>query len=452
MRRFTRYGLLWLALTACVEPPGEPAPRPYASWPEPLALLPHGPEQTAQVCERPGDDLVRDVFCGPRPAEITSMSELHAAFDLSFGKVGGIHGIAVTAHSTSLSARSVSAINPRVIVVQLESPPAELLAIGFARGEQLIEIMVRDRVDRELRFYIAGFRQACNEAPFGCTPGDLITPAIERDWDEVTLYAEQDVANTVLDCAPCHQPSGPGTPKLIRMQELEAPWTHWFFRSSEGGRALLADYFEAHGDESYAGMRTEEIDSAHPGNLSMLAIFAGMTEQPNQFDSQAIEDEIRGGGDSPTWRAIYRNAQRGDAIAVPYHSVKVTDPDKLARMTVAYQAYRAGELAPEELPDVRDVFPDDPERLAAMGVMTEPGASGEAVLLQACGQCHNPRLDPTLSRARFRADLVGMSRAAKDAAIERLRLPVDDPRAMPPALLRALTPDARERAIEALMR
>jgi mono/diheme cytochrome c family protein len=419
------------------------------------------------VCERAGDDWVRDVFCGPEPAEITSLSDLHAAFDLQLGKVGGIQGIAVTAHSTSLSARSVSAINPRVIAVQLESPPAELLALAFARGEQLVEIMVRDRVDRELRFYIVGFRQACNASAAGCTSGDLLTTAIERDWEEVTLYAEQDLANTVLDCAPCHQPDGPTMPKLIRMQELETPWTHWFFRSTEGGRALLEDYFAARGDEPYAGMSAQQIDNAHPGNLSMLAQFAGMTEQPNQFDSQAIEAEVRasaaelGGaqpsdnsipGESSTWRALYSRAQRGEAIAVPYHNVKVTDPEKLARMTVAYQAYRAGELSREELPDLRDVFPDDPALLAEIGVMTEPGVSGEAVLLQACGQCHSARLDPTLSRARFRADLVGMSRAAKDAAIERLKLPADDPRAMPPALLRVLTPEARDRAIEALRR
>jgi len=157
-------------------------------------------------------------------------------------------------------------------------------------------------------------------------------------------------------------------------------------------------------------------------------------------------------GESATWRELYQRAQRGDAIAVPYHDVKVTDPDKLARMTAAYQAYRAGDLPRAELPDIRDVYPDDPRRLAAMGMMTEPDADGATVLLQACGQCHNARLDQTLSRANFRADLEGMTRAAKDAAIERLELPLDDPRAMPPALLRTLTPEARRRAIEALQR
>jgi mono/diheme cytochrome c family protein len=77
---------------------------------------------------------------------------------------------------------------------------------------------------------------------------------------------------------------------------------------------------------------------------------------------------------------------------------------------------------------------------------------GASVLVQACAQCHNPLLDPTLSRARFRADLQGMDRAAKDRAIQRLQLPEDDPFAMPPARLRALSAEARARAIEALRR
>jgi len=74
------------------------------------------------------------------------------------------------------------------------------------------------------------------------------------------------------------------------------------------------------------------------------------------------------------------------------------------------------------------------------------------VLLQACSPCHNARLDQSLSRARFRADLEGMSRQEKDAAIGRLGLPESDPHVMPPALLRTLTDEARNRAIETLRR
>jgi hypothetical protein len=139
-------------------------------------------------------------------------------------------------------------------------------------------------------------------------------------------------------------------------------------------------------------------------------------------------------------------------MTFPYHDVKVSDPAKLARMTDAYRAYRRGELDRSLLPDIRDVLPDDPQRLTEMGLMTEPGPSGEDVLLQACSICHNDRLDQTLSRARFRANLVGVGRGERDNAVARLRLTEDDPLAMPPPRLRTLTPEARSRAIEALLR
>jgi hypothetical protein len=72
------------------------------------------------------------------------------------------------------------------------------------------------------------------------------------------------------------------------------------------------------------------------------------------------------------------------------------------------------------------------------------------VLLSACSQCHHAKLDQSVSRARFRADLEGMSRAEKDLAIARMLLPPESPAAMPPARLRLLTPEARARAIAAL--
>ncbi|MEY4582917.1 MAG: hypothetical protein RL701_7620, partial [Pseudomonadota bacterium] len=253
----------------------------------------------------------------------------------------------------------------------------------------------------------------------------------------------------------------------VRMQEFETPWTHWFFQGSRGGKALIADYLAAKTGEELAGLPALSIEYSTPSSLNIFASYAGSPQQPNMFDSLTIESEVvasaalSGGnqpednsvpGVSPTWRALYERAQRGEAIPVPYHDVKVTDPAKLARMTEAYQAYRRGELPRDQLPDLRDVFPDDPQRLAAMGLATEPGLGGEAVLMQACSQCHHERLDPELSRARFRADLQGMSRAEKDLAIVRLQLPAHDALAMPPARLRVLSAEAREHALEVLRR
>jgi hypothetical protein len=401
-------------------------------------------------------------------------------------RLSGVNGLAVAGHSTSLSGRAISAINPRMIAGRVEHPafdqnenslaprsmgvdPSLLgVALAYTRGEQFVEIMVRDRADSELRFYLLAYRQACNDSPEGCRPGDLLTPEAEKNWTETSLYDERDLANTVLDCAPCHQTNGPGTEKFLRMQELREPWTHWFGKSSEGGRALLADYEAAKGDEEAFGLTAGGLMTrANPVSLELQAVYGGPNNQPNPFDSATIEAEVRdsaaalGGaqpvdntisGESATWRAGYEAARRGEAITFPYHDVKVTDPVKLAQMTDYYRAYRTGQLDPELLPDIREVFPDDPQRLAEMGFTTNPGATGEEVLLEACSMCHNARLDQTVSRARFRADLVGLDRLEKDIAIARILLPESDPQHMPPARLRFLSAEARRRAIDVLRR
>jgi hypothetical protein len=445
---------------------------------DPLAQLPRGLEQLSNVCARDGADRIRDLFCGAEPPTFSNLVQLQTALNIDAPQLQGQNGFSMLGHSTSLAARSISSINPRVISERLDPPdddgnpiprPVELemLALAFSRGEQATEILVRDRVDYTFRFYLLAFRQACNDAEGGCTPGDLLTPEIEQNWQQTSLYEERDLANTVLDCAPCHQPDGPGTAKVLRMQELKMPWTHWFGASSDGGSALLADYMTAKGDETLAGIMGEQIRLANPVGLSLLAVYDGQTGQPNEFDSQTIEDEVRSsaaahGGDQPadntvpgesaTWRKGYEAARRGEVMTFPYHDVKITDPTKLALMSDAYQAYRRGELDRSSLPDIRDVLPDDPQRLAEMGLMTEPGLPGEDVLVQACSICHNQRLDQSLSRARFRANLEGVSRAERDLAIARLRLPDDNPAAMPPPRLRILSAEARKNAIDALMK
>lgn len=441
----------------------------YADWGDPFAELAQGEVQNARMCESGVDDIVHRVFCAETPTQINSLSELQAAFGLDPQMLGGFSGSALTGHSTSLSKRGVSAINPRVIIFRMvvnlldeAAGAVEFVTLAFSRGEQFVELAID--ANREFRFYVVRFQQECNERPEGCTPGELLTEGIERDWRNVTVYDERALQNTVLDCATCHQPDGPSTPKILRMQEFDDPWTHWFFNSTPGGRALVNDYTAAKGDESVAGLPREDIGGISPGGLE--TIVGGRNHyQPNPFEGEKIEKEIAdsaalaGGnqpidnrirGTSPTWQAAYDRSKRGEFIPTPYHNVKITDPDKLERMTEAYRAYRAGELDVRALPDFRDVFPDDHGLLAEMGISTEPGLSGEDVLIQACSQCHNERLNQEQSRARFRADLKDMSRAEKDIAISRLMLPTNNVHAMPPARLRVLSPEARAAAIEAL--
>jgi hypothetical protein len=429
----------------------------------PSYVPPAAPTITGAVCERDGDDLVRDLFCAGTPLQIESLADLQRAMAIDPLRNEVDRNVVVSGHTTALSARNVSAANPRVIFVQREHPGEgrEMFAVAFVRGEQTVELVVHDRPSGELRFFLITYRQACNYQPAGCSPGDLLTLEAESGWREVTLLEEEDLKNTALDCRQCHQPGGPGTPKLLRMQERARPWTHWFDFTTDGGRALIADYLAMKGDEPLAGVTAARMQQAIAAPLVGLVSHESQEEQPNPFDSPRIETEVKASapaqpfdnsipGQSAAWRAAYEVAKRGVAIAVPYHDVKVTDPAKLAAATAAYRSYLAGETTADELPDFRDIYPDDAMLKAELGLTTEPGLDAGGVLRQACLQCHNTRLDNTISRARFIADFSMLDREQRDRAIERLLLPPEDPRAMPPAHHRALTAEGRQRLIDAL--
>src|SRR5688572_12774462 len=69
-------------------------------------------------CARTGDDIVRTAFCeGPDPG-VASLSDLKALLKVSDDPYGGLtaaFGPVFLGHSTALSGRFVSPINPRVI-------------------------------------------------------------------------------------------------------------------------------------------------------------------------------------------------------------------------------------------------------------------------------------------------------------------------------------------------
>ena len=430
-----------------------------------------GEEQRERLCSRPESDLVIDAFCGDDAPPLSGLMDLRQVMGLGDNDNGINQGYAATANSTSLSHRGVSAINPRIIFFRLENEDVEdnveLIALAYTRGEQFAELVVRSRIDGELQFYLVAFTLPCEESTAGCLPGDLLTEAVEQDWGEISVYAEEDLLNTPLDCRVCHQPDGPGSEKLLRMQEFRPPWNHWLWQHSVGGRSLIDDYYAAKGDETFAGIPGPDILTSQPGLLSALVFFAGSDEQPNEYRSDLIEPEVRqsansqGGnqpadnsvpGESETWELFYEQAKRGRAITVPYHDVKITDADKLATMSEAYAAYREGTLPREDLPDIREVYPDDPELLARIGYTTEPDMDGEAIMLQACGQCHNEDMDQTLSRSRFDVDLTRVEPMVLERAISRITLPIDDPDVMPPARFRHLDAASRDRLVEFLRR
>jgi hypothetical protein len=247
---------------------------------------------------------------------------------------------------------------------------------------------------------------------------------------------------------------------MLRMQELEDPWTHWFRSDRPGGLTLMQDFFRAHGtEEDYGGIPAALIPKADGLAMEDLVKGQGFGDNPNGFfNSRVIEDEVEDSsrqqpeintppGQSRTWQALYDRAMRGEFIPVPYHDVKVTDPDKLQYATDEYKKYMAG--AGNVLPDIRRVFLDD--ALEAMTFIPKSGLSGREVLVQTCAQCHNPKLDQTISRAKFDVTkLDTMSREEKDVAIARLKMGSANRLRMPPVMMRTLPDDAREAAIKFL--
>ena len=440
-----------------------------------FAGLGSGAAQLARVCARNSHDAVTARFCAATPPSVRSIVDLEHAIGLFDG---GAPQLALTGHSTSLVVREVSSINPRAI---LFSPPSQppttqandgsfvadpgFVAMGFARGSQLVEVVAHDAQADALDFYLVRFLQDCNASADGCTPGDLLTPAVETQWRSVTLYGDEDLKDTVFDCRHCHQPGGPSTRKMLRMQERRAPWTHWFRNNANqpGGVALVQDFQAAHGKrEDYAGIPADLLDTPRVDPLVLEALVDNnsVSPQPNEFNTAKIEQQVQQSnpaepdenmpmGQSSTWQNIYLFAAGGNAIPVPYHDVKVTDPSKLASRAAAYRAFVDGTLPARELPDLRDVLLD--AALPDMGLRPRAGADGPSILQQMCQRCHNSSLDQTISRARFDVQaLASMSRAEKDLAIARVTASASSPMLMPPARFGSLSPPELQTLVDFL--
>jgi hypothetical protein len=481
LRRFIGTIVWAIGLGGCVQKqlPTEPV-RHHASIPE-NTFEPFKPPGDAHsvLCATddahpnfPNDaDRITSSFCQdlvpggvePKP---TSLRELQKVLGLDFKNLDGGNGIdgnpafVMMGSSSSLVARYISPLNPRAVV--FTPPPADgskpvgFAILTYARGEHFAEVAVHDPTVDSVNFYIVFFTQACDDQPGGCNYGQLLTPAVEKDWTSVRIYeGGTELGNTILDCLQCHQPDA-NAPSFLRMQEFTAPYTHFMSMATEGGRALLADFHAAHGnDEDYSVLPAQLIDKSDPAKLKQLIVQAGF-DQPNFFDSAKIEAEVKASnpaqpaanippGTSATWQAIFDRAAAGQYLLVPYHDVKVTDPDKYASMTDLYKKTMTGELPFDQVPDLRDVLLD--QGLEDMGIAAKTGYDGHALIVEMCQQCHNSKLDQTISRANFNVETLDMtSREEKDKAIFRLRISDSDAKKMPPILVRTVT-DAQIQAM-----
>ncbi|HET8938407.1 MAG TPA: hypothetical protein VFN67_33415 [Polyangiales bacterium] len=463
--------LCTLALVACAadtEPKahtkpaansGEELPR-QSEFPD-SAVLRAG--QVPGLCDHDRGDKVRDLFCSDPPPEVRSLSDLQTLLrtkpdDLG-NRMADAYGpnafVTLLGHSTALSGHRVSALNPRMIVIN------EGVVMAFQRGVQKAEVIVEARNPGFFNFYLFQFDQACNDKPEGCSPGELFSPSVEQAWQRVALQDDEDLKNTPNDCLQCHQR---GQFRQLLMRELNNPWTHFFqplptmpgqfLGPGVQGHDLLQDFLDARGDELYGGFDPKKVVGLAPFVLESTV----GSDQPVLFDAPGIENErfpYNNGypdepGPSPTWQAGYDAFKNGEQLALPYLEARVTDPDKQRERSEAYTRYRNAELDEHELPDFADIFPDDPQVRARIGLQTEPDASAEEALIQACASCHNNVLDQTISRARFNVDLWQLNRAELALAVERLQRKPGTRGVMPPPEARQLDPEVRQRLLDYL--
>ena len=421
------------------------------------------PTPRPSFCSRPGDDPVRDVFCND-DTPITSLRDLQDALGVPYAD-DTLHGIATfMGHSTSLSGRVVSPINPRVIMNRIDPRrTADSALLAFQRGEQRVEMAARARGSTSFDFYLLTFKQACNTSLGGCLPGDLYTPAIETKWFDVEVRDDEELKDTISDCRQCHERARPSP--VVLMRELDSPWMHFFEEPPDGelqvssfdragGMALELAFRAAKADEQYANFSPSAI------RASAVTAITGNADssQPLLFDSETIIDErlpvsaVAGTtpGRSPTWDRAYETFKLGEHLALPYFDPNPTDPGKLAALTTAYRSYLVGSTTAAELPDLADIFPDDPHVRAEIGLQTEPDATPAETLIQACCPCHNDVLDQTISRAKFNVALSRLDRAELASAAERIGRASVEPGAMPPPDARQLDPAMRQRLIDYL--
>lgn len=471
--RSRSHGLV-LALVLCAasacgsnNPPGDdpdaannpPDAPPGSLVSDPLHGLPTGIDQWNALCARGYGDLISQKICaGSAPPVLTSLADLQALLGLTIDPNGTPFTqpnvrFTLAGESTALPQRHVSALNPRLFVFTIPdasgAPNPRYQVLAFARGEAFVELVANDPGANTLRFFLLRFHPQCETAAGGCNYADLYTPTIESGWTGWSIYDDEDLKNTTVDCRQCHQANGPGTKKILRMQELTNPWLHWFYVELPENAAMEDDvYLAARPNESYGGVTPAMIHPSRPFTLMQLVQNNGFGTQPNQFDSSAIRTEMQGGG-SPTWNAIYAKTVAGDQIAVPYHSVPQTDPTKIAIAVQAYQDVMAGTLPRDQFPDIGDVFLDSAE--PAMSHRPAVGLDGNGILRHMCQHCHNSKLDQSLSRASFNVEtLATLPPSEKQEAIRRLQLDPADIKKMPPQRFHTLSQGEIDLAIQAL--
>jgi len=454
-----------------------------------------GDEQTDSLCSRLVEanvqSVVRDVFCTQPRVDITNTQELLAALGLPFeGPQGaaaqlvwnnGNPAWSVVGHSAGLARRTVSPVNPRVLVqtpVASHSDPVPgFVVVGLVRGEGFAEIITHDPLRDDLDFFLFKFTYRCAD-PSNCSDEERFSERHESGWLNYTIYGSEDVENTALDCLQCHEHglrSSPSRRRSLLMFQLNSMWMHWlynvnFFRgwtdnpAAQGPfHSMLQQYVEAHATpeeplgETFGGIPGGALHASRPKSLEDLIEANGFGNgfDPTAYapDGAAIglleNDRGRGLFFQYPWEELYELNLHGLLIAPPGRGERPFDTAKLQALISNYSAYRNGLSA--EFPDLTDIYTE--ADLSAVGLGVHPGLSPPEVLVQACSQCHHDGLNQDITRARFKIGPIARGRpgsslgdhlakldvAALRMVQQRINLPQDHLAAMPPARFRTLT-------------
>lgn len=438
-----------------------PTPNPTATPGEetdPFAGLPTGEDQRLALCAKGFGDPVAMAFCGTQAPAVGSIADVLNLVGLSFqpgvtdNAANGNPGYILNVHSTGISSRYVSELNPRAIVFtpangtplqpgDTPQPNTQFVAVSSVRGERFIEMVAKDpTAGGALHFYLLVTSHDCEGDRAGCSYGEMLTESWENTITGYTLYDDDTIGNTIFDCKQCHQPDGPGTPKILRMQERRAYWSHWLFPETPQAINSETFFLNAHDQESYGGIPWPNLATARQGapRLEALVEHNGFSAQPNEYDSIQIDNEVANNGSSSTWDALYAQTVAGLAIPVPYFEHSVADPAKLSAMDAAYQDVKNAAMPIASLPDIRDVHDDAFKPY--MSLQPAPGLSGREILEHVCQHCHNSQLDQTITRANFNVELLdSLPREVKDEAIRRLNLADGYAQKMPPPRFHTLS-------------
>jgi hypothetical protein len=366
---------------------------------------------------------------------ITSLEDLLVGVGLKDPENPQQMRFAISGHSSSLVTRRTTVLNPRAIIFSEEVD--DYVALGFVRGDGLAEIAAFDTVNGRLNFYLVRTHLGCGD---DCTNAERYLPSVEAGWQSVDVYFDDDIKNTPLDCLQCHEPGGEGTGRILRMQELQDPWTH-FFRDNRGSRVLLEQFQAAHPDEDYAGIPAAIISESQPADLEDFVRAAGFDEQPNEFLGDDINnDDVDVTTPNATWMALYDRAKEGLAISPPFFGISPYDDAKVSAASAAYLAVATGTAGPETMPDMTDLF--DQAALPYLGFLPATGADAVQIVQHRCGSCHDGRF-PGISRDNFKISQFPdqLDDEMKAKVLARIKLPATDRKRMPPLMFSELKPE-----------